>query len=364
MAEKGNRIPSLDGLRAISISLVVIDHMSRTQGFPWHIDNDNVERLSEALGAFGVRVFFVISGYLITSLLLGELKRRGSIDLPRFYFRRTMRIFVPYYACLGIVVLLQIPGLTSLTPGDVVHAATYTMNYFPERSWDLGHAWSLSVEEQFYILWPAALLLFGRRRGLWIAAAFLLLAPIWRIGYFYLSPDLVDYEVGYRFETVSDALACGCLLAGLADWLSHQPLYRRCLSSRLFILVPVLVVYAATLDPHIRRQLLVGISVQNVGIAACIAWCVVNHTGRIGKLLNSLPLVSLGLMSYSVYLWQQPFTNPSSSSPITRFPMNLVLLACAALASYWLVERRALAWRQQLEPRLFGVTGTRLVHST
>ncbi len=356
LAEKGNRIPSLDGLRAISISFVVIDHMSRTQGFPLRLDNVNADRLSEALGTFGVRVFFVISGYLITSLLLGELKRRGSIDLSRFYFRRTMRIFIPYYALLAIVVLLQVPGLTSLSSDDILHAATYTMNYFPERSWDLGHAWSLSVEEQFYILWPATLLLLGRRRGLGVAAAFLVLAPIWRVGYFYLAPELVEYEVRYRFETVGDALACGCLLAGLSDWLGNQPLYRRCLSSKLFIFVPAGVGYAATLDPGIRSQLLVGISLQNVGIAVCVAWCVVNYPGRLGKLLNSRPFASLGLMSYSVYLWQQPLTNPTSNSGITRFPLNLVLLACVTLASYWLVERRALAWRKQLELRLFGVT--------
>lgn len=346
------RLPSLDGLRATSIALVLVDHFSRTRGFP--VPVDVTEGWSEALGLLGVRVFFVISGFLITNLLLAELQRRGSIHLTRFYFRRTLRIFVPYYTCLAIILVLQFAGLVSVTRGDVLHAVTYSMNYFSERSWDLGHAWSLSVEEQFYLLWPAVLLLVGRHRALWMAAGLLLLAPVLRLGYYYAFPDLVPYEVGYRFETVADALASGCVLAGISGWLGQQPLYRRCLSSKLFIFVPVLVVYAALQAPSARTYLLLGITIQNLGIALCVAWCLVNCSGRIGRLLNSRPLVILGLMSYSVYLWQQPFTNPSSTATVSQFPLNVVLLAGAVLASYHLIERPALACRSQLEARLFG----------
>jgi peptidoglycan/LPS O-acetylase OafA/YrhL len=351
MIGQRSRLPSLDGLRAISIGLVLIDHVSLTPGFP--LPTEVTERWGEALGGLGVRVFFVISGFLITTLLLDELNIRGTIHLWRFYFRRTLRIFLPFYACVGTMLLLQGPGVVSLTRGDVVHALTYTMNYFSERSWDLGHAWSLSVEEQFYLLWPAILLLGGPRRGLWMAAGLVVLAPIIRIVYFYLAPDLVPYEVSYRFETVGDALASGCLLAGLAGWLNRQPLYRRCLESKLFMVVPILVAYAAMIAPSARTGLLVGVTVQNVGIAACVAWCLANYSGRVGRLLNSRPLVGLGLMSYSLYLWQQPFTNPWSTSPLSRFPLNLALLAAASLASFYLVERPALGWRRRLERWLF-----------
>jgi peptidoglycan/LPS O-acetylase OafA/YrhL len=354
MVEQRVRIPSLDGLRAVSITFVLVDHLSRTQGFPLAIQSDTVDRWLEALGALGVRVFFVISGFLISTLLLAELRRRGSIHLRRFYLRRTLRIFVPYYACVAVILLLQLPGLVSLTPGDVAHALTYTMNYFPERSWDLGHGWSLSVEEQFYLAWPAVLLL-GARRGLWVAATCLVLAPLIRIVYFFLFPVLLEYEVRYRFETVVDALAIGCLLAGASDWLGRQSFYRDFLASRLLIAVPVVVVvYAATLDPRTRGYLLIGSSAQNAGIALCMAWCVANAGSWVGKLLNSRPLVLLGLMSYSIYLWQQPFTNPFSASPVTRFPLNMALLAAASLTSYCFIERPSMAWRQVIERRFFG----------
>jgi peptidoglycan/LPS O-acetylase OafA/YrhL len=345
------RLPSLDGLRAVSIGLVIVDHVSRTPGFP--VPAEATEGWSEALGALGVRVFFVISGFLITRLLLEEIHAGGSIHLTRFYFRRSLRIFLPYYACVLVLLLLRGIGLVSLTAGDLAHAATYTMNYFPSRSWDLGHAWSLSVEEQFYLLWPAVLLLAGPRRALWAAAALIVAAPTLRIAYFYLYPDLIPYEVGYRFETVGDALATGCLLAGLSAWLGRHAIYGTVLASKAFILVPVLVVWAALLAPSARMALVFGITLENLGIAACIAWCLSRSGGRVGLLLNSRPLVVLGLMSYSVYLWQQPFMNPAIESPISHFPINLLLVGAASLASYHLIERPALSWRRRLEGRLF-----------
>ena len=139
------RIPSLDGLRAISITLVLVAHLAGTRNFP----------LSEAtgnfwgLGEFGVRVFFVISGFLITGLLMQELAQEGRIRLGRFYLRRTLRIFPPYYTLLAALGLASVFGAVTLAPHDLLHGATYTSNYYLGRSWFLGHSWSLSVEEQF-----------------------------------------------------------------------------------------------------------------------------------------------------------------------------------------------------------------------
>ena len=343
------RIPSLDGLRALSIGLVLISHLIMLRDFP--LRPADVDRWADALGAFGVRVFFVLSGFLITSLLLDELRRRGRIHLARFYFRRSLRIFIPYYAFLGVLLVFGGLDLVALRPADVLHAATYTMNYFPERAWPLGHSWSLSVEEQFYILWPAALLL-GRRQGLWLAGAMLVLAPVMRLAVFYFAPELVRYEAGYRFETVADALATGCLLAGCRDWLNRAPRAQRALSSHLFVLVPLLVVFAATWHPEFRPYLVVGVTIQNLGIAACIAWTVANPGGWIGKFLNLRPMILVGTMSYSIYLWQQPIINPFSATPLPWL-LSLALLAVAAGASYYLIERPAVAWRRRLEARVF-----------
>ncbi len=269
--EQRARIPSLDGLRAVSIAFVLIAHLVFTAKFPFL--SGIPDGWFENLGALGVRVFFVISGFLITNLLLSELEAKQTIHLPRFYFRRTLRIFVPYYFFLLVMIILQALGWIRLTSNDFLHAATYTMNYYPEPSWQVGHAWSLSVEEQFYLLWPALLLLVGKRRGLWIAAAFFFaIAPAIRLGYFHFWPSLIPYQIGYRFETAADAIAIGCLLAGTHEWLRRQPLYHRALNSKLFILIPLIVLYTGlVMDLHFQRYLLIAISVQNIGIAACIA---------------------------------------------------------------------------------------------
>src|SRR5262249_1060512 len=156
---KGNRMPLskdriavLDGLRGFSILLVVAGHLAGTRGFPLR---ENF--LSSSLALLGVRVFFVISGFLITQILLEELAESGTVQLGRFYFRRTLRIFVPYYAFLIALFALERAGVILVGPNDFQAAATYTTNYNPHAAWQLAHTWSLSVEEQFYLLLPAPL---------------------------------------------------------------------------------------------------------------------------------------------------------------------------------------------------------------
>jgi len=346
---ESHRIPSLDGLRAISIALVFAHHVAGTQHsfIPAAVANHL------ALGELGVRVFFVISGFLITGLLLKELDKRQHIRLGLFYFRRTMRIFPPYYAFVLALIVLQAMGWVELLGGDVLHALTYTSNYHPERSWNTGHTWSLAVEEQFYLLWPAVLLMAGRRRGLMIAAALLLLCPLIRLSLSEFMPQ-TQPGIGQRFETMADALAVGCLLAGLRDWLQQQALYNRLLRSKLFIVVPVVVVATNLMHDHWRPFILVGFTVMNLGIALTLDWCVTNHTGRIGKLLNARPVVYVGVISYSLYLWQQIFLNRTSEATATAFPVNFGLAILLALASFYLIERPSLALRQRLEKKWFG----------
>jgi peptidoglycan/LPS O-acetylase OafA/YrhL len=141
----GGRIPSLDGLRAISIGMVIFAHLSGTRFFPSFVAG------RRDLGNIGVRVFFVISGFLITTLLLQELAAKGRISLPLFYLRRSLRIFPCAYTYISIAALLTWAGFLRLRTTDLVHAATYTVNYEVVRPWHTIHLWSLSVEEQFYL---------------------------------------------------------------------------------------------------------------------------------------------------------------------------------------------------------------------
>ena len=342
-----DRIPSLDGLRAISIGFVFLGHLAGTRGFPVSSVMGNATGIAE----LGVHVFFVISGYLITRLLLQEVERHGRIDLGRFYLRRTLRIFPPYYALIIVLVLANIAGMITLAPHDALRAVTYTTNYDADRSWYVGHTWSLSVEEQFYLLWPAVMLLARPRKALIAAACVVLCVPVVRVATWELMRWSAD-GIGHRFETVADAIAIGCVLAGVRTRLHQRPAYLRFLSSPLFIFIPVLTLAANLLHDHPVVYFGAAFTIVNIGVALIIDWCVTFEDGRIGRLLNARPLVFVGWLSYSLYLWQQLFLNRESDAVTASFPLNLGLAVIAALASYYMVEQPALRLRRRLEGRL------------
>src|SRR5262249_24363883 len=137
------RMPSLDGVRAIAVALVVISHITGNElaSLPilWRFD----------LGNLGVRIFFVLSGYLITSLLVAELAATNTISLPKFYLRRSLRIFPAFYVMLIVLVVLWRLGLMKLDWASVAISGLYLSDFF-RVAVPLGHTWSLAVEEQFY----------------------------------------------------------------------------------------------------------------------------------------------------------------------------------------------------------------------
>jgi peptidoglycan/LPS O-acetylase OafA/YrhL len=201
-----SRIPSLDGLRAISIALVLVGHSalsSNAPAFLMHFSH---------LGNFGVRCFFIISGFLITTLLVKERQKTGSISIKAFYIRRALRIFPPSLVFIGIIAFCSDMGWLTLYPGDLVHALTYTMNYHFHRAWWFDNLWSLSVEEQFYLLWPALLCFAGNRRGLKIAWGVVFVVPFIRAVMWFVF-HASDTAMTKHFEANADALATGCLLS-------------------------------------------------------------------------------------------------------------------------------------------------------
>ena len=347
LTEAKDRIAVLDGLRGFSIVLVVVGHLAGTRGFPFQ---DN--QWSAALALLGVRVFFVISGFLITQLLLEEQSSTGSIRLGRFYFRRTLRIFVPYYAFLIALLTCDRAGVIVVGFHDLAAAATYTTNYNLHAAWPLAHTWSLSVEEQFYLLWPAALALFGKRRGLRLVALVIVAVPVIRLAMWRFEPALAD-GIGHRFETCADSLATGCLLAAARPWLSASKSYQRFARPVMAVAVTILVIAAIVLDDHPRLAYGFEWSFQNLGIAFLIDVCHRDARAGLGWLLSLRPVTGVGRMSYSIYLWQQVFLDRDSHAFICSFPVNLIAVAVLSTASYRGIERTALVARRKLERRFF-----------
>ncbi|MEP6729796.1 MAG: acyltransferase [bacterium] len=333
------RIPSLDGLRAISIIAVIAGHLVGTRNFPaWTAPVLAAPQLNIAF--LGVRVFFVISGFLITGLLCGELERNGRISLSRFYMRRTLRIIPAYLAFVAVIAILVAMGLVVVAPHDFAYALTYTMNYAPSRGWALGHLWSLALEEQFYLIWPLTLVLVGRRWGARTALAVVLIVPFVRVA------AMVRNQPVLTFGTMSDALAIGCL-AQL--WGTHIMETR---AGRFVIKAgwagPLLLALAMVVAANNRRTgWLTFDALTNIACGVFVLHCVYHPHTWLGRLLNVRALVFIGTLSYSLYLWQQLFVDRESTSWPHAFPMNIMLAFLAALASYYAVEQPFLRLRHR-----------------
>jgi peptidoglycan/LPS O-acetylase OafA/YrhL len=330
-----NRIPSLDGARAISIGLVIVAHLNLAHHVPgaWRID----------MGNLGVRIFFVISGFIITALLLSEKSRVGSISLRNFYRRRISRIFPAYYAFLGTVLLLSVFKGGGATWQKVWPATIFLVDYV-NVPLVVSHLWSLAVEEQFYLLWPSAMIFLGLRKSYIGCIVILFLAPLFR---HLADAGLWPSNPRYAFECVADALAVGCLLAIFREGLWAKSIYRKFISSPLSLLpmIVAIVLIAAWKNDGVLYYT-VGLSLLNLGIAIVLDRYMRTPESIIGRLLNLTPMVWLGLVSYSLYLWQQLFAW-STLPTLVKF---LLTLWCATL-SYYAVERPFQRLRRWLEVR-------------
>jgi peptidoglycan/LPS O-acetylase OafA/YrhL len=334
-----DHIPSLDGLRAISIFLVLLGHLGGTRGFA---------RIDLGVGDYsrlGVVVFFVISGFLITRLLLSEHKKNGHVSLKLFYARRALRLFPASYAFIGCVSLLWLAGIVHLEARDLWHAITYTVNYLPGRHWEIGHLWSLSVEEQFYLLWPFAFLTLGPRRAAWVALAVILLGPLARSAnrLFLLGTPYHDLEM---FPMVADSLAMGCLLAKVSGWLEGQGWYLKLFRPACAIGLLALVLLTNRYMAYTVVSVF-GTSVINISLAILIHRSVYCSRDWVGQVLNWKPIALVGVLSYSLYLWQQLFLNRNSSAWVNGFPQNLVFAVAASMGSYLLLEKPLLKLRHR-----------------
>jgi len=363
------RIPSLDGVRAVSIVCVVVSHLAfvlAPRQSSMAADSSMLDWVKHQvlaallLGDLGVQMFFVLSGFLITLLLTEEVARTGTVNLGRFYVRRTLRIFPAYYAYLAVIIALVTIGAIDVPWSNLLASLTYTSNYCvgcgAGDRWYVAHSWSLAVEEQFYLLWPAALVLLGARRGVLGVGLVLVICPLLRGWYQWTTGDV---NVGFRrFELVADSLATGCLLALLRVRLHSSSSYPRILASRGFVLVPVSVLLLTQLAKHPSIHspflfVLVWRTWMNVAIAMCIDWSMVHADGRIGRVLNQRTVARVGVLSYSIYLWHMPFLDPFGTLIVHRFPVNLVFIAAAAALSYYVVERPILRMRPSVERRVF-----------
>jgi peptidoglycan/LPS O-acetylase OafA/YrhL len=351
-----SRIGTLDGIRGIAILLVILGHLAQNSPL-----EPETRRwcMAFANSSAGVRLFFVLSGYLITQLLLEEQTATGRIALGKFYARRALRIFPAFYAYLAGLAILSLWMPTGLTWGGFFSAAGFVWNYHflwlnvsPEGTWNLGHLWTLALEQQFYLLWPAALIWGGPRWAGRVTVLLLLWCPIARIGSYFLFPDLRGH-LASMLHTSLDSMMAGCGAAllisrpAVRDWLGRQGLALTAAGGIwLFLLSPVLA------EMRHGYPLALGITLDALVAAALIAQAHLAPPPSLLPLLGQGLLPKLGLVSYSLYLWQQPFLSASGAVGGGRILWPVLGALGVAMLSYFLVEKPALRFKPRTNPTL------------
>ena len=363
-----SRIPSLDGLRAISIFLVVALHTIQRYSVTHH-----VPRFWHGIfaGGTGVFIFFVISGYLITSLLLDEQQKTGTISRRGFYIRRALRILPPLYMYVAVVLLLGLAGRLASDKLDIISALFFFHDYAPSFMWSLEHFWSLSIEEQFYLIWPFVLIYCLRRPGIEgrmlagkIAIAVILIEPFIRVVSFLVPNPYIHNATGFHMR--ADSLMFGCVVALFEGTPTFERIY--CIATKIWWIPPAVILISDLLGSRFENywQFPFGFTIAGVAIATFLLWSVRNPASIVGRLLNSRPLVHIGVLSYSIYLWQTLLLRVDSSAfgPLLRFfstfPGNWLVILIVAELSYHLVEKPALRLRNRLlRPAAVRVAQTR-----
>ena len=308
--------------------MVLLNHASHPAAHSWL-----VKTLLETAGngGFGVFVFFIISGFLITTLLLREEHKTGRISLAGFYLRRAFRILPAYYVFLGTVALLGAFGCVDVGRADLLHAVTFTWLYFFGRQhWVLEHTWSLSVEEQFYLVWPLALLVLSRNGRLRFGLAVILITPLVR----WLIPAMrpgAMHRVCHIIDVARfDALMIGSLPAILWSSPKFQQTLTLALRSRLHLVIVIgaLMFCSPSVEANFGRTLHAAEpTIKALGAAALVFWSIRCPNGAFGRFLNLRAVKALGWISFSVYLWQQIFL--SWTGPYLVTSNNLVNVALA-----------------------------------
>jgi peptidoglycan/LPS O-acetylase OafA/YrhL len=343
------RVPGLDGLRAVSIALVFAEHIALAAG----VHGDSLRhKIIGNIGVLGVDVFFAISGFLITLLLLREYRKTSTISLKGFYARRFLRLMPAAIVYLVTVAVIQWSGEIQMNTWNWIHAVTYTVNFDPNPAWEVGHLWSLSIEEHFYLCWPVAMFLLPKRRLPYALVGWLVAAPLARMAVVELMPHAFERFELWTFFRV-DCIAAGCLLA----LLSQQEWFRRATQVRGGVRRVLLAASVAVMLAGFVASFKIGFysdvldQTVRAGCVAALIWLTINGAGGTWfRLLESRPLVVVGILSYSLYLWQQLFiTHPQKVSLglAHRLPFNVVFAVAAAVASYLLVERPFLSLKER-----------------
>lgn len=343
-AEKSGRIQQLDGWRGISILCVAFGHLLTLR---YGVANDSIlSQTAGALAIWGVMIFFVISGYIITMLALRENRTRGLFSIRDFYIRRCFRIIPPYFLYLGCIAVAAAMHLIVQSFFGVFAAAAFTCNVpSVDCGWFAAHSWTLAFEEQFYVIFPVLFVSANRQTRTVFGILFVCLVALPLLRFlFHLDGwwRLVDsFAPGFSF------ICIGAVAAAYDEEI--KLLSRGSAGNYISSVVGLLLFGLLLLDSAPRFPLGSPISyiqllLNNVLLPVGLAWLIASSVHQSNYLTRALivrPLLFVGVISYSLYLWQQLFTAELKLYISHGVLLFWPLMFLAAALSYYFIERPA-----------------------
>jgi peptidoglycan/LPS O-acetylase OafA/YrhL len=343
--------PALDGLRGVAILAVLAVHTSHL--FGWSILKG---------GNIGVDIFFVLSGFLITSILLNEWNQTGDVSLKNFYLRRCLRL-VP---ALLLMVLIVYPASSllfsaeeaahtrSATPWALMYVTDFVIAFFPNIGLGaLRHTWSLAMEEQFYLLWPPLLIILlktgaSKKQLVLLTVSLAVLSALHRAALYQSGASLA--RTYYGIDVRADALLIGCAAGMAVTWGLIGSMSR--VTKPAVLLLALLLVVSDYATPFMHRG---GFTVLAFATGLIVINLVTGETGISRRILESPPLVWTGRISYGVYLWHYPIFKAlkylSAPAPVKLVLALLVTFGASAL-SFYLMEDPLLRLKRRFSGKL------------
>ena len=351
-------IKGFDGLRCYSILLVVITHLGVAHNFK------DGSYLKEHVfyffsGSAGVNIFFAISGFLITTLILNEIRETGQLNIKFFFFRRFIRLLpaiIPFYVALFIFMKL---GYVRDTIIGLTASLFYLFNFVPRAkiawSTELSHTWSLAVEEQFYILWAFVFKYLNEYKRYFLIFLLLILCCI-----AYYTLPLIEVNIkgkNYYLDEVFFTLrwtipAIGPILLGALFAKLNFSNYNN-VRTRITGLKSGIICLIVFLSPFYLPTILMPLVkiFHSLGATLILLWIYNNQNRTIIKVLEWNPIRYIGVISYGLYIWQGFFvrTGPAGTPKIWlhEFPYNVILSFLIAILSYELFEKKILRLKRK-----------------
>lgn len=333
----------MDGLRAVAILTVITYHF----GF------------DEVPGDLGVTLFFVLSGFLITRLLLVEFRKTASINFTSFHQRRLLKIFPAYYLFLLTTFVEECLRGYCWSVGLLVAGITQVVNYYNafngHPNTTIAHIWALSLQEQFYLVWPVIFLVLmkrGMRSFVWGLVFSIVGVMLWRV--------ILSVEVGathaYLYnalDTRFDSLAIGCLLGVMTEFPGLIARVGIVAVSSLMPLATLIILLISRSFGSTAYHYSVGFTVDTILLAVFVLQMLLLHKHWMWAWLDHPSLKFVGRISYSLYLWHLlciGIINHFAFVPVApRFLLAIMMCLGLASVSYWFVERPFLKMKERLK---------------